>query len=194
MKYQHTASGTIFHTWDQERLWLAKNADAACVEGSEFHLAKRAEYGIVEYVEPVYTPTLAEAKTNAVTTIKQTRINTLDLYPKRSVGVSMIYAANVSAAIRFQNNDTTILPTGQTPEVYLGTLGVELGMTAAQFAAYIISENLRLGAEGQTPPSACDVECHYLRASVAAQAAATVEAVQTIVDDYISFCSTVTGQ
>jgi hypothetical protein len=106
----------------------------------------------------------------------------------------MIYATNVLAAIRYQNSDATILPTGQTPEAYLTTLGAEIGMTGAQFGAYIISENVRLGSEGQTPPSACDVECHYLRAPVEIQAALTVEAAQAIVDDYITFCSAVTGQ
>lgn len=197
MKYRHTASGTIFHTFDQERLWLAKNADAACIEGTEFHLAKRVEYGIVEEPEPAPTPkTLAEVKADGITTIKDIRRMTLDLFAKNSPGIPMIYRTNLTAAVRYKSSDATVIPeNGQTPEEYLSVLGSKFGFqSATQFADYIIAENIRLGAPNTTIPSAYDVECQYGTSMTAVQAALTAEAVQTIIGDYATYCQPVNGQ
>lgn len=135
----------------------------------------------------------AAAKAKGITTIKETRKSTLDRYQKYSTGIARTYLDNLFAAQKFLAADTSLMATGQTPEQYLSLLGVEIGMTAAQFANYIISENLRLTAPNQTIPSAYDVEREYLKAQVAAQSALTAEAVQAIVAGYIAFCQPVSG-
>lgn len=155
------------------------------------------QYSFVVYVPPTPTPpTLAEAKTAAIATIKQIRSSTLDKFAKNSPGVPIIYRSNLIASVRYQAADTTIIPeTGQTPEQYLSVLGSKFGFpTAAAFASYIIAENLRLGAPNTAIPSAYDVECKYGESITAVNAALTVAVVQTLVDVYTAYCQPVTGQ
>jgi hypothetical protein len=137
--------------------------------------------------------TLAQAQVDAIIKVKGIRGNTLSLFQKKSPGVTAVYANNIDAAIQFTNNDATLMPTGQTPTAYLTGMGAHMGMTAAQFAAYIIGENIRLGAPNQTPPSAYDVECQYIASSVGIQYATTIAAVNTIVSAYQTYVAPVTG-
>lgn len=138
--------------------------------------------------------TLAEVKANAISSVKLIRKQTLDLFQKDSPGVARIYLANYDAATRFQAGDSTPMATGQTPEAYLAGLGAPMGMSAAQFAAYIIGENTRLGAPGQTPPSAYDVEAQYINAQVQVSSALDAGAVSAALESFRAFCAPVTGQ
>ena len=75
----------------------------------------------------------------------------------RSPGVLAVYDENYRAAQAYQAGagDTTIMKDGRTATAYLAGFGARLGMTAGQFAAYIVSENQRVA------PTA--IEDEYLR-------------------------------
>lgn len=75
-----------------------------------------------------------------------------------SPGVSAIYDENYQASVYFQEGQPNIvMKNGMTAQDYLAGFGAKLGMTAAQFAAYIVTENVRVG------PTAYQIEQEYLR-------------------------------
>lgn len=136
---------------------------------------------------------MPEVKAICIQKVKDTRRVTHDLFEKQSPGISRVYLDNINAARKFTNGDTSLESTGLTPEQYLTGLGSEIGMTATQFAAYIISENARLAAPNQTPPSVYDVELNYLKSSTQITMATTSDQVISVVNTYQTLCSTVTG-
>ena len=76
--------------------------------------------------------------------IKGIRATALEWFTKNA-GVSEVYAQNFQAATLGASDTTTVLRNGKTPAQHLGDFGARLGMTAAQFGAYILSENLLAG-------------------------------------------------
>lgn len=142
---------------------------------------------------PVPELSLTATKTQAISDVKAMRKQTLDLYQKRSTGISRIYLDNITAATRLMNSDATVMSTGQTPTDYLAGLGSQIGMNATQFAIYVINENLRLGAPGQVIPSAYDIEKHYLLSSTQISLATSIDVVHAVVATYKAYCNPVTG-
>lgn len=78
------------------------------------------------------------------TQIKQIRETSLEKFPKNS-GVDNVYNLNFQAATLGAGDTATPLRNGKTPTEHLGFFGAKIGMTAAQFAAYVIQENLLAG-------------------------------------------------
>lgn len=76
--------------------------------------------------------------------IKEIRATALETFPKNS-GIDNVYVLNFQAATLGAADTTTILRNGKTPASHLGDFGAPLGMTAAQFGAYILTENLSAG-------------------------------------------------
>jgi len=120
---------------------------------------------------------LATLKASALERIKTTRQNTLDQFTK-SAGVAAVYDENLLAAQRFTATDVTPMRGGQTPEQYLLAMGSKLGMTAPQFAAYVITEN-SLAAR-----KAAAVEAVYLAFAYGRLVASTFESIQTLDSEY----------
>ncbi len=80
-----------------------------------------------------------------------------------NAGVIAVYEQNYQAAqaVLAGAGDTTITKNGQTASAYLAGMGANLGMSAQQFATWLISENQRVGA------AASRVENEYLRLTYA---------------------------
>lgn len=100
-------------------------------------------------------PTL---KAKIVADIQDIRAQALEKSTKNS-GVYAVYDENYQASVAFEagQGDLTEMRNGMTATQYLSGFGARLGMTAAQFAAYIVAENKRVG------PTAYQVEDEYLR-------------------------------
>jgi hypothetical protein len=131
-----------------------------------------------------YKP-FAEVAADFAVRVDNFRRTTLDKFQRRSVGVSRVYAENLRATDLFlAGNGSDPMPTGDTVEEYLATLGAPLGMTAAQFAAYIRSENERL------TPNAMEVERLYLVVK-AALLSGSVPAVMATWYAFHGYCLTV---
>ncbi len=116
------------------------------------------------------TPTGAELDANilaAMTGLKdkiradvlQVRKDALAKITTDNVGVLAIYDANYAAAKAVLDGagDTTLAKDGRTATAYLTEFGGLLGMTAPQFATWIVAENERIGR------LAVRVEDEYLR-------------------------------
>ena len=70
-----------------------------------------------------------------------------------------VYSENYLASVAYLagNGATTVMKDGHTASDYLTGFGARLGMTAGQFAAYIVGETRRVG------PTAYEVEDESLR-------------------------------
>jgi hypothetical protein len=116
--------------------------------------------------------------------IKDIRAAALERAAK-GAGVLAVYSENYSAATAMLAGagDSTIMKDGQTAANYLAGFGARLGMTAAQFATYIIRENRRIG------PEAYQVEDEYLRLAYGVIPAETsVDKLLAYPGDYRRFC------
>lgn len=129
---------------------------------------------------------LTKANANCISKVKGLRKAALDSFVKVSPGISRIYSENYFASTEFQaGRTTTPMVDGSTVAQYLGLLGSRIGMTATQFAAYIINENR--GTVGLAI-KAKDIEDEYLRLVYTAMPAMTgAQAVQAVTD-YTAFC------
>lgn len=108
---------------------------------------------------------LAVVKGQAIIEIKDIRRQGLDKATISS-GVLAIYNTNYEAAVDFLNgNPDNPLKNGMTPVEYLTGFGARLGMSATQFANYIVAENLRVG------PTVYDIEHRYLALAYGGDAA-----------------------
>jgi hypothetical protein len=107
--------------------------------------------------------------------VKQIRASTLETFPKNS-GIDNVYVLNYQAATLGAVDNTTILRNGKTPAVHLADFGTPLGMTAEQFATYVLAENLAAGAK------MTEIESAYLAAYYASTTTAQM------VVDYQAFC------
>lgn len=117
------------------------------------------------------TPLPAEAPTGDElrVRIKEIRAAAQERFTKNS-GVTTVYGLNYEAAVLGAGDTTTILRNDKTPFQHLHDLGqyaisaqYPTGMTAEQFAAYIIAEN-----RGPTPYTAggvkmTEIEVEYMR-------------------------------
>lgn len=100
-------------------------------------------------------------------------------------GVSAVYAENYAAATAYKSGQgaSTIMKDGQTAANYLTGFGAQLGMSAGQFADYIIAENRRVG------PTAYQVEQEYLRlAYTAIPQDSDIDRLLAYPDEYRRFC------
>lgn len=99
-----------------------------------------------------------DLKMQIISQIKDIRATALEKATKNS-GVYAVYDENYQAAIAYDagDGDITLMRGGQTATQYLAGFGARLGMTAAQFAAYIINENKKVG------PTQYHIEDEYLR-------------------------------
>ena len=115
-----------------------------------------------------------------VQAIRQTALNAA----AKSVGVLAVYDENYAAATAYlAGNTTAITKSGLTVSDYLQGFGERLGMTAQQFAQYIVSQNRQVG------PAAYDIEAEYLRLTYTVIPSATdIDALLAIPDAYRRFC------
>lgn len=116
--------------------------------------------------------------------VKEIRAKALEKATKNS-GVYAIYDENYQAAIAYDagEGDVTVMRNNMTATDYLAGFGARLGMTAGQFAAYIISENHRVG------PTNYQVEDEYLRlVYTVIPAEVSVERLLAYPADYRRFC------
>lgn len=100
-------------------------------------------------------------------------------------GVSAVYAENYAAAVAYKAGAgaSTTMKDGQTAANYLTGFGAQLGMSAGQFADYIIAENRRIG------PTAYQVEQEYLHLAYTAIPQETdIDRLLAYPDDYRRFC------
>lgn len=134
---------------------------------------------------------LAVVKKKALAQILVIRQNGLNL-AAQCAGVLAIYQANYNAAVSFLAGDTTeVTPNGMNVTDYLAGFGARLGMTATQFANYIISSNQTVGQ------TAYNVESRYLALTYGGDSAhgiipvnymTTVSQIQTAVEAFESYC------
>lgn len=126
---------------------------------------------------------IADLKAAALSQIKEIRRQTLDRFV-RSAGVQAVYDQNLAAAKAFTASDIAFRTRdGRTAEDYLVTIGAATGMSAEQFADFVIAENT-LAAQ-----RCVEVESEYVRVGYDVIANATFESIQTAVSDYQSFCA-----
>lgn len=99
-----------------------------------------------------------ELRADIIAEVQNIRATALEKATKNS-GVYAVYDENYQASVAYVEGkgDLTEMRNGMTATQYLTGFGARLGMTAAQFAAYIIAENKRIG------PTAYQVEDEYLR-------------------------------
>ena len=120
--------------------------------------------------------------------VRQMRQMALDTFPK-SPGVSEIYAENLKAAQADAAGAgaTTIMRDDTTAETYLGAMAAGMGISAAQFAAYVLAENTAAAIKAR------EIEAEYVRLAYTFIPACTFEQVQTVADGYRDFCQARTG-
>lgn len=125
-----------------------------------------------------------QLKSQVVDEIKDIRAIALEKATRNS-GVYAVYDENYQASIAYEagDGDITYMRSGQTATQYLAGFGARLGMTAAQFAAYIIAENHRVG------PTQYSIEDEYLRLAYGTIPAETnVSRLLAYPADYRRFC------
>lgn len=139
-------------------------------------------WGDTEKITLLGPPSVEESKNK----IKQIRDASLKIFTKNS-GVAKVYDLNYEAAKLGASDTTTKLRNNKTPAQHLGDLAINLGMSAATFAAYIISEN-----EGPTGAAAgvkmTEIEVEYTRLYYTYAVTATPEQMCSAVIDYQAFC------
>lgn len=160
--------------------------------GLEIKWFNEATFGPKPSFESLLPVWLSVIKQKALAQVKELRQIGLD-NAARSAGVLAVYNTNYEAAQYFMaGKGDTVLKTGKTSTEYLTGFGINLGMTAAQFANYIISENKRMG------PSIYQVEKRYLALTYAGDTSLNIlpinaltseEAIIAAVNDFAVFCS-----
>jgi hypothetical protein len=135
-------------------------------------LFKTTDCVVGEYTPPPPVDTLID---DLRAKIKVIRAASLEKFPRNS-GVATVYELNFQAAVLGAGDSTTVLRNGKTPAQHLGDFGVHLGMTAGQFASYVLAENLSAGQKMS------EVEAEYLRLYYDGPPTA-----QTVVD-YQAYC------
>jgi hypothetical protein len=96
-------------------------------------------------------------KADIIAKVKAIRATALGQAVKNA-GVLAVYDENYTAAVAYQAGRTTeIMKDGKTASDYLAGFGSKFGMSAAQFAAYIVGENRRVN------PTSYNIEQEYLR-------------------------------
>lgn len=136
---------------------------------------------------------IADLRKKALAEIKELRRVGLDK-AALSPGILAIYESNYEAAVVYKaGNSSVLLKNGMEAEAYLLGFGSKLGMTASQFADYIIAENRRVG------PTVYDVERLYLSLTYAGcqernilpiAALTTEEQINAAVEMFKTFCCT----
>lgn len=119
--------------------------------------------------------------------IKNIRAAALEKFTKNS-GIATVYDLNYQAALLGDQDTTTTLRNSKTPHQHLTDFGQYVGMTGAQFAAYIIAEN-----SGPTGAAAgvkmSEIEQEYLRLYYTVAGTATVVAeLDAAVSAYQAYC------
>ena len=131
-------------------------------------------------VEAADLPSLIEIKVQ----IKSIRENSLRKFTKNS-GVSKVYDINYDAAVLGASDNTTILRNGKTPYQHLYDFGLEIGMTAEQFATYIIDENRVTTA---VAVKMTEIEKEYLRLYYSVVDTALQSELPALVSGFQSYC------
>lgn len=127
---------------------------------------------------------LADLRKSAVAEVKRMRQSALDTFPK-SAGVAEVYAENLRAAqaVAAGNGGTTTMRDGSTAAAYLATMAAGMGITVAQFSAYVIAENTAAAVKAR------EIEAEYIRVAYTYIPACTFEQVQTVAQEFSTFCA-----
>jgi hypothetical protein len=164
---------------------------------------ERAAIGIVEVADPVLPDErfwkvtknadgtvsvepkdIATLRAKAIATVKAHRQSALDTFPK-STGVSEVYAENLRAAqaVAAGAGETTIMRDGTSAAAYLAGMAAGMGMSGAQFGAYVLAENTAAAIKAR------EIEAEYVRLVYTFIPACSFEQVQTVADGYRDFCA-----
>jgi hypothetical protein len=144
------------------------------------------------------TATIAQIKAmfprmvdNMCSYIKGIRVSALGTVPKNA-GVLAVYDENYKAAVAIiEGRGSDVMKDGSTALDFMARFGSKFGMSAEQFAAYIIGENRRVN------PTAVAIEERYLALCYGGDAATgllpisalpTITAMRQAVIDYADFC------
>lgn len=143
-------------------------------------------------IETIEAKALAVFKSKALATVKLIRQKGLDAVAL-SAGILAVYQTNYDASIDYLNGEPNAeIKIGVSCEEYLSEFGARLGMTATQFANYIVSENIRMG------PNMRQVESRYLALTYGGDAANgilpisvmnSIEDIEAAVLAYAAYCS-----
>lgn len=127
---------------------------------------------------------LADLRQTAVAEVKRLRQAALDHFP-RSTGVSEVYAENLRAAqaLTAGAGATTIMRDGTTAEAYLGAMAAGMGISAAQFAGYVLAENTAAAVKAR------EIEAEYVRLAYTFIPGCSFEEVQLVADGFREFCA-----
>jgi len=119
----------------------------------------------------------------ALEQIKLQRQVALDSFSK-SAGISAAYDENIKAAhaTKAGAGGTTIMRDNSTAEAYLAKMASGMGITADQFADYVIAENAASAAK------ASEIEVEYVRLAYSFIPQCTFEEVKTVNSEYVAFC------
>lgn len=121
-----------------------------------FNYWNEVKLGTCPTIQMIETYALSAFKLKALATVKLIRQKGLDAIAL-SAGILAVYNTNYDASVDFLNGEPNAeIKIGVSCEEYLAEFGARLGMTAAQFANYIIAENIRMG------PTLFQVESRYL--------------------------------
>ena len=157
-----------------------------------FDYWNETKLGSCPTIETVESKVLAVFKKKALDTVKLIRQKGLDAVAL-SAGILAVYETNYDASYDYLNGEPNAeIKIGVSCEAYLAEFGARLGMTATQFAQYIISENIRMG------PTMRQVESRYLALTYGGDAAngilpinmmTSIEAIEAAVLAYAEYCT-----
>lgn len=138
--------------------------------------------------ETLPPPTSAELKATAKALVKSIRNAALAKFVANA-GVAGVYDVNYDAAVAYDANNTTlVLRNGKTSGGHCTEFGALLGMTAAQFATYIIAENRQTSPTKRCAVLMHEIEGEYLRLYYSAIDAMLDAAVIAAPAAYQAFC------
>lgn len=168
--------------------------DALDIPDELYEAFKRGEFSafdvtegvVVRYSPPV--PTLADLRKNVTAEIKGLRQAALDAFA-RSAGVSEMYSENLKAAQAANKGAgaSTLMRDGTTADAYLAAMAAGMGVSAAQFCAYVLAENATAATKAR------EIEAEYLRVAYTFLPAASFEEVQAAAESFRQYCTARTG-
>lgn len=137
------------------------------------------------------TPISADimTKTQAKEKIKLIRGEALKKFCINS-GVLAVYDVNYEAALAYKENRlSTILRSGKTVEEHCSQFGSRMGMTASQYADYIISENRQILPNKKAGVLMAEIEDEYLRLYYSLIDISLDSELETIINNFKNFCN-----
>lgn len=125
---------------------------------------------------------LAALRNLAIQKVRAQRQAALDSFP-RSAGVSEVYSENLKAAqALLAAQGGTLMRDGSTAQAYLESMAAGMGITATQFAQYVVTENTAAAVKAR------EIEAEYVRLAYSYIPGCTFEQVQTVAAEFAEYC------